>query len=158
RLAIDLGEVSQRAAGADEAIAGREPPEADLRQAAPDVIAQAPELLAGRRIRIEELLAQSKRSERQADGIEHPAAPEPLPLQASPPEVDQRAAGHDKSPDGARNPEPRFRDTADDRDSNPELALDSPGEERAVVRVAHRSRRDGDDARRAGARRDRLKV
>ena len=50
RLTIDLGQIAQGASGANEPITRGQSSHLSLRQMAPDVVAQPPELLGGRRI------------------------------------------------------------------------------------------------------------
>ena len=158
RLTIDLGQIAQRASGANQPIARREASHSSLRQMAPDVVAQTPELLGGGRIGLEEFLAQSKRPERQAHAFRQPAARESGDLQAAAAEIEEQAVRNREPSHRAGETVARFRQPSDNLDSNPQLALQPFSEQRAVGRVAHRGGGHRDDALRSGAGRDRLKI
>src|SRR6266550_1803733 len=96
RWTIDLGQIAECASGANEPITRRKPGHVSLRQVAPDVVAQAPELLSGGRIRLEEFLAQPKRPERQAHAFSQPAAGESADLEAATSEIEEQAARNRK--------------------------------------------------------------
>ena len=125
---------------------------------APDVVAQTPELLGGGRIGLEEFLAQSKRPERQAHAFRQPAARESGDLEAAASEIEEQAVRHRQPSHRSGETVARFRQPSDNLDANPQLALQPFGEQRAVGRVAHRGGGHRDDALRAGAGRDRLKI
>ena len=99
RLTFDLGEIAQRAAGADEPIARGEPRHSRLRQMAPDVVAQPPDLLRRRRIGLEELLAQPQRA-RTAGSPRRPARRRTKSgdLHAAAAEIEQQAVRYRRGP------------------------------------------------------------
>src|SRR6476620_4942165 len=102
-----------------------------------DVVAQLAELLGGRRIGLEKPLTQSERAERQADDARGTSTRELGDLQTSSPEIEKQPIRSRKPPDRPREAVARFRGTSHDLDSHAEFALQSPGKEGAVARVAH---------------------
>ena len=122
------------------------------------MVAEAPDLLVGGRIGIEELLAQSKRAEWQTQGLDQPATRESGDLQAPAAKIEEKALRDFQPSHGAGEPVSRFCQPSDNLDSNPELAFHALSEERGVTCIPHRSGGHRDDALRAHAGRDRAKI
>ena len=158
RLAIDFCQIAQRAAGPDEPIARRQSADTSLGQTTPDVVAQALQLFEGRRIRLEKLLAQPERPERQAHLFPETPARELGDLHAPAAEIEQQAVRHGQASYGSGETVASFRQPADGLHVNAQLALQTLGEDLPVRRVAHRRGGHGDDTLRSGTCRDRLKI
>ena len=122
------------------------------------MVAQAPDLSAGWRIGLEELLTQSKRSDRQTHGFNQLPACESGDLHAAAAKVEEQAVRNRETSHGTGETVASFCELSNSLDLNPQLTLDALGEQSAVPCVAHCGRGHRDDALRSDTCRDCLKI
>src|SRR5438477_9161541 len=101
RLTIDLGQIAKRASGTHEVFTRRQSLHVRLCQAASDETSQASKLLGAGRVRLEEFLTQSQRTEWEADAFGHAAARESRDLHAAAADIEEQSVRHRQSSYGS---------------------------------------------------------
>src|SRR4029453_14020275 len=115
-------------AGTDQTISHAQPADTIGIQSISHMVAQPPQLLAGRRIVGKKFLAEPERTERQTGGFAHAAAAETGDLKATSAEIEEDAIRHAEPSPRADKAQACLRQSSDDFYAYPELSLHTLGE------------------------------